>query len=404
MNPNRDPDRMVRVWLDLMPDEAPDRTLAAVHQAVEGTSQVRRDLVPAMRRFLHMNRISYAAAAAVIVAVLAGGAILLRPSANNGSPASPTPTHAPTASPAAAAAPQALQATWVATGSVGPGASDPSGVLRLVAGAPGTRITVFQGGAATFASSPADGPADELVLVANETTGGCQLGDLGRYRFMLRTDGTVPASDGAILELTAIADACAARSTALARSWVRAIDAASDGGRGAAAAFTPMFLITLPAAAYFADAGTDSLTLSSNIDRTLIAVKNPVGWTEPCSANGGTKLPVAPTIKAFTAYLRTLPGFTVQSEALEIDGLPAVHLTIPSIATADCSGGRVNEWTAAADTGTGGWLLRQGDTDVLYLVEVDGNLILLQWLGSGVTTAEEQALFATMHFTDTLPR
>jgi hypothetical protein len=72
--------------------------------------------------------------------------------------------------------------------------------------------------------------------------------------------------------------------------------------------------------------------------------------------------------------------------------------------TADCSGGRVNEWTAAAETGSGGWLLRQGETDVLYLVEVDGNLILLQWLGGDVTSAEEQSLFATIHFTDTLPR
>ncbi|HEX2626841.1 MAG TPA: hypothetical protein VHL56_08040 [Candidatus Limnocylindrales bacterium] len=403
MNPTRDPDRKLSAWLELMPDEAPDRTLAAIQQAVETTPQVRRDLLPAMRRFLQMNRLTYAAAAAVTVAVLAGGAILLKPSSGTGSHGTPSPTAIPTASAASAAAPEALRATWLAAGA-DTSATGPSSLVRLGTGAAGMRFTLSSKGVTTFASTIAAGPPDELDLVAADTTGGCQVGDLGRYHFTLAADGTVPGSDGMQLTLVAVADACAARSAAFGRTWLRAIDAAGNGGRGVANAFSPMFLMTLPVAGYNADPGMDSLTLSSDKDRTFIAVKNPVGWTEPCSPKGGAHLAVAPTIKAFTAYMKTLPGFTVQSEALTIDGHPAVHLTVPSTVTADCSGGRVNEWTAAADTGSGGWLLRQGETDVLYLVEVDGDLILLQWLGGNVTPAEEQSLFATMHFTDTLPR
>jgi peroxiredoxin len=101
--------------------------------------------------------------------------------------------------------------------------------------------------------------------------------------------------------------------------------------------------------------------------------------------------------------MRTLPGFTVQSSDVQIDGKPAVLLTIPSAQTDDCASHRVREWTTAGSDVGGGWLLRQGDTDKLYLVEVDGGLVLLQWLGAGVTSAEELGLLSTVHFTDTVP-
>ena len=101
--------------------------------------------------------------------------------------------------------------------------------------------------------------------------------------------------------------------------------------------------------------------------------------------------------------MKTLPGFTVQSSNLEIDGKPAVLLTIPSTATDTCPNHKVMEWTAGATGASGGWLLRQGDTDVVYLVEVDGDLVLMQWLGAGVTRAEEQGLLSSVHFTATVP-
>jgi hypothetical protein len=404
MNANRSPDGRIRAWLDLMPDEAPDRAVANVLQAIESTPQVRRPLVPAMRRLPPMNRLSLAAAAAVtIVAVLAGAAIFSRPSSNVGGP--PTPSPSPVASTTPAFAPEALRATWLADAgpSASPGAA--GSMIRLVVSGAGDTVSVLDGGVETFASRAVAGQSDELDITSSASTDGCQIGDLGRYRFAFGADGTVPGSDGTLLSLTVVADGCAARMAMLNRTWVHAIDTTSAGGRGVAAAFAPMFLITLPPAAYGSEVGGDSLTLTSGIpDRTLIAVRNPVGWSDPCSVGGGAKRPIAPTISAFTAYMGTLPGFTVHSSNLQIDGRPAVRLMVPSVLTTDCPTHRVNEWSAGAVTGPGGWLLNQGETDVLYLVEVSGNLILLQWLGTGVTAAEEQALLATMRFTEALPQ
>jgi hypothetical protein len=403
MTANRNPDGRIRAWLDLMPDEAPDRAIANVLQAIESTPQVRRPLVPAMRRFPSMNRLPLAAAAAVtIVAVLAGAAIFSRPSSTVGGP---SPSASPLPSVNVALAPVALRATWLADAgpSASPGAA--GSLLRLVINSAGDAVSILNGGSATFASRPVAGAFDELAITAVASADGCQAGDLGRYRFAFGTDGAVPGSVGTLLSLTVVADGCATRMAMLNRTWVHAIDATSAGGRGMAAAFTPMFLITLPPASYVSAVGTDSLTLTSGTpDRTLIAVRNPLGWSDPCSDTGGARRPLAPTIAAFTAYMGTLPGFTVQSSGLQIDGHAAVRLIIPSVLTADCPTHRVNEWTAGASVGPGGWLLNQGDTDVLYLVEVNGNLVLLQWLGTGVTSAEEQALLATVHFTEALPQ
>lgn len=404
MNAKRDPDRMIQAWLDLMPDEAPDRAIAAVHQAVEKTPQVRRPLVPALWRFSPMNRLVYAAGAAAIIAVVVGGVLLFRPNSNVAAPATPSPAPSAAQSLAPALAPESLRSTWLADAAPAP-SGDVLSFARLVFSAAGNRVTILESGVETFPSSPVVGPDDELDLVSTGPAGGCQIGDVGRYRFVFGSDGTVPASDGTLLGLTLVEDPCAARATKLARTWVHAIDANSAGGRGLSAAFNPMFLITLPAASYAASVGPDALTATSaNPDRTLFAVHNPVGWTDPCSTDGGSKRPIEPTIAAFTAYLGGLPGFTVRSADLTIDGRPAVVLTVPSVETADCPSHRVNEWTSSDPADKGGWLLRQGETDVLYLVAVDGNLVLLQWLGAGVTTAEEQALFATVHFTDTLPQ
>jgi hypothetical protein len=387
--------RRITEAIDEIAEARPPAYLDEVLRLTARTSQRRR---PALWRFSPMNRLAYAAAAAAIIAVVLGGVLILRPNPNIGGPASPSPAQ----SAAPALAPESLRSTWLAD--AGPVASGGAPALaRLVISGAGNRVSVFESGVESFPSSPADGPTDELNLVSTAPAGGCRIGDVGRYTFALRSDGTVPDSDGTLLDLTKVADSCAARAARLEGTWVHAIDAESKGGRGVAAVFSPMFLITLPQASYAANPFANVLTLDSGaLDRTLIAISNPVGWTDPC--DGGTKRPIDPTIEAFVAYLRTLPGFTVQSSDLLIDGHPAVHLTIPSVSTADCPSHRIYEWTDNKPGGTGGWLLNQGETDVLSLVEVDGNLVLLQWLGNGMATGEEEALFATVHFTDTLPQ
>jgi len=99
MTSERDFDRLARAWLELGPDEAPDRVVAAVLQAVEDTPQVRRPLRWPTWRSFKMNRISQAAGLAAVLVVVIGGGILLsqrnQPAAG-GPPASPSVTPAAT--------------------------------------------------------------------------------------------------------------------------------------------------------------------------------------------------------------------------------------------------------------------------------------------------------------------
>ena len=102
MNATRDPDRLLRAWLDLMPDEAPDRAIAAVLQATETARQARA--LPRVGRWrIPMNRLALVATAAVVIAALIGGTYLLVGGPSG--PVVPTPTTMtltavpPTASP-----------------------------------------------------------------------------------------------------------------------------------------------------------------------------------------------------------------------------------------------------------------------------------------------------------------
>jgi WD40 repeat protein len=69
MTATRDPDRTLRAWLDLMPDEAPDRVIATVLQATSAAPQARALPWHGPRRS-PMNRFAYAALAAGMLAVL----------------------------------------------------------------------------------------------------------------------------------------------------------------------------------------------------------------------------------------------------------------------------------------------------------------------------------------------
>ena len=72
MTDDRTFDRLTRAWLDLMPDEAPDRTVEAVLQAVVTTPQVRRPWRWLPWRSTPMNRATLAiGTTAVVVAAAA---------------------------------------------------------------------------------------------------------------------------------------------------------------------------------------------------------------------------------------------------------------------------------------------------------------------------------------------
>jgi len=71
----RDPDRILRAWLDLMPDEAPDHVIADVLEAIDAMPRTRSSRRWSPRR-TSMNRSLAALAAAVLVVVVAATLVL----------------------------------------------------------------------------------------------------------------------------------------------------------------------------------------------------------------------------------------------------------------------------------------------------------------------------------------
>ena len=77
MTSERDFDRLARAWLDLGPDEAPDRVVAAVLQAAETTPQVRRPIRwPSLKDF-NMTRLPVLATVAATIVVVIGGLLFI---------------------------------------------------------------------------------------------------------------------------------------------------------------------------------------------------------------------------------------------------------------------------------------------------------------------------------------
>src|SRR5262245_41024323 len=362
-------------------------------------------------RWLNVNRLTLVAAAAAIALLIGGGYVLTRFN-NQGVGGPPTPAPSPGGSPLvsgqgrglgyATPAPDFLRtSTWLADVPQMPNIGQTGPRARILVSPDGNRVTVLVNDQTVeLGSQPVTGAAGELWLVSTSAIG-CNPGDFGRYQ------ATV-SGDGLTMTLTAVADACSNRATMLGRRWTRAFDADNQGGRGVITAFDPMIAITLPHTGYRPSMGNDSATLDAAF-RTFIAVKNPMGWTEPCSGTGGTKLQLPNTIDAFVNYIGALPGFSIgQEDFFKIDGRDAAHILVPTVKTADCQGarprlGQVIEWGTSHLDDTGYWFITQGDTDVIYVVQVRSDLYLLQWLGDGVTSDEEQGVLSTVHFLDSLP-
>ena len=117
MTDDRNFDRLARAWLELGPDEAPDRAVSAVLQAVETTPQVRPLSRRLPWRFPTMSRLPIAAAVLVAVLIVVGGVVLTRSNDQSGV-GGPVPSASATSSAASAgvvaSSPSAAQASPVA--------------------------------------------------------------------------------------------------------------------------------------------------------------------------------------------------------------------------------------------------------------------------------------------------
>ena len=231
MTDERTFDRLARAWLELGPDEAPDRVIAAVLQAAETTPQVRRRFGWPFWRSFHMTRMPIIAttAVAVLVVLVGGGLILNRGGSGPGSlTASPSPSAAssPSPNPSAAASvgtplPAGLAIEWQ-----GPPRDIPtmgtSTRTRLHFGPTDFNVSGDSYGNGKLSSTASvTGPSTlELVSLGNVA---CAKGDVGRYHWSL-------SPKGKILTISADRDACAARAIAIAGTWYTSTACKIDPG------------------------------------------------------------------------------------------------------------------------------------------------------------------------------
>src|SRR4051794_10875214 len=190
MTSERDFDRLARAWLELGPDEAPDRVVTAVLQAAETTPQVRRP----MRwhhpwRLVPMTRLPVAAGAVAILVVAVGGALLIRGNAPN-NVAAPPPTQTANPAPSVSPKPTALSneltsSSWVAH-------ANAFGYPRLSIGSPvgpdgRSPVSLSDGGTEKSLGDAASTAAD-ILQIRTATTGICDPSMVGTYGLAVSAD------------------------------------------------------------------------------------------------------------------------------------------------------------------------------------------------------------------------
>ena len=271
MTSERDFDRLARAWLELGPDEAPDRAVAAVLQAAETTPQVRRPIRWSIRRSREMNRIPLLAGAAAIVAVILVGSILLgQPDQGvvggpTSSPSSVPVTATPNVSPSAASTkiPPELQSFWItaprSVSNLSPRERFRFSLFSSTLEFPDDDLVNPELASRVTASGP-----DTLETVTTDTTAGCLVGDVGHYRWGLSPGGTR-------LTLTPSGtDECPARQAALPGEWFRV--ACRNEGSGCLGPLEPGTIIS-----QFVAPGLPSRT-EWHPDWAALSFTVPAGW------------------------------------------------------------------------------------------------------------------------------
>jgi hypothetical protein len=210
MTDDRTFDRLTRAWLDLMPDEAPDRTVEAILQAVETTPQVRRSWRGLPWRSTPMNRAILAiGTTAVVVAAVALylGGFSSSPEVGT----SPTPAVSATPSGVSGPLPTELQSRWFG-GHRDFVQLDKGSTLLFTAG-DFVMNESNEWDTTRFLSSSATAVGDgQLRLELTAIGSGCEAGDVGTYSWSLSPSGRT-------LTVTPDSDDCAARLSAVPGVW-----------------------------------------------------------------------------------------------------------------------------------------------------------------------------------------
>ncbi len=415
MTAPRDPDRIVRAWLDLMPDEAPDRVVAAVLQAVEATPQTRRPLDRALRRFPTMNRLFVLAAAAVAIVLVTTGVLVV------GGP-TPTPTPTPTSSspsPSASAPtpedlPSNLIGTWLGSRNPILGSAREGAAMRLGRSSIGLFGSNTQRlPALTAVASMAGG---DLRLAATKPSGGCTLGDVGTYPVTISPSGQT-------LTIGAGTDPCVNRRASIPGTWwlsdcirpgdtcLGMLDPGSYGSQyfttfvAKGVAWGPVYgAVTFtvpdgwandmdfPSSFGLSPAADYRATTAQSPDPAngIIVLANalPESQATPCS--GSPDPAVKPGASAFIAWLRTLPDLEVGPTTpvtIAGHGALSVDVSMPTTPAAPCNGSEpVVEylysagWSASPTTWYAEGIMQGARERLILLDQASGDLtaIVLQ--------------------------
>jgi hypothetical protein len=423
---HRDFDRIARAWLELGPNEAPDRPIAAVLQAIETTPQVRRPWRWPVWRSTTMSRITILAVLAGTIALVVGGLVL-----TSGTNTDPVPTIAPSPVDASAAPapplatlPEGIGGGWVAA-SRGTTIEDlRDGAESALGGnAAVTTIAIMDDptdtqpphfwldrrGTALLESSVAEvSPGVIRLTMVTMANPGCVGRDSGDYRWSL-------SPDGQWLTLELVEDACETRAEILPGTWQRSLAHDSSGGPGIAAIYDPYLTFTLPEDTYLGwGLGLDALVVDSEV-RTFKVWKDLDGFADPCDLSKG-RLAIDPGMDALLDYFRTDPRFTVTSEEeFQLDGHRAVDLrfTMGANLSAPCwdlDGDPANKngvltWVPGAEIDPNHfWNGPIGSPGLLVITEVDGATLAFEAATiDGGDFAIDRATLDTVRFLDTLP-
>jgi len=219
MTSERDFDLLARAWLELGPNEAPDRVVAAVLQAAETTPQVRRPIRWLPLKDFQMTRLPVLATVAATIVVVVGGLFLInRPNGGVGGPtASPSPSEvSPSGSPAAAAPLDvALRPSrWMGSERPVPGILPKAGTTINFTVNNQFFITQSAANQNQFLNSVASGVGDGRFQLETTDAGGdpCSTGDIGLYSWSV-------APSGRILTIVANSDDCPTRLGAVPGTW-----------------------------------------------------------------------------------------------------------------------------------------------------------------------------------------
>lgn len=366
MSTERNADRIVRAWLDQMPDEAPDRVIAAVLQAAETTPQQRPSWSSGRWRLPIVTRFQLIAAVAVI-AIAIGGMVVLGPrlssqvAAPSATPALASPSAGPTGQPSADAGgplPAALAYGWIGQSRDVPGfGSSTRTRLNLDATTFCMTGTQYGEGCAMLASDASAPAGTELRLITHAPGTGCQVGDVGSYRWSLSPGGTM-------LTVEPAADDCAARSAALAGTWYRVgCKNSTDGcfGNLEAGTYPSQYLVPRrnPGDAWEPDLGAvtytvpdgwansadwpNNLALTPAVDYALEGpdgpadgaiheldlLAQPFAAVQDGSCSGAADTSVDRSVDGLAAWLGQVPGLQVtKPEPVTVDGHPGLMMAI----------------------------------------------------------------------------